>query len=105
MTDLRQIAAQVAHHGPARTGWAETAACRDMPKSAFFGTVGFGDGRAVYREARKACAGCPVILDCLSECLGYSYNEDNGLRAGLIPRERQQVRVLVREFTPRRVAS
>lgn len=100
MTDLRRIAAQLAYHGPARTDWAKSAACRDMPKDLFFGQRG-----NPYHEARTACAGCPVLLDCLAETRKYPEDDDAGFRGGLSYKNRARVRALVREMTPRRVAS
>lgn len=96
MTDLRRIAAQLAYHGETRKGWADYAACRTMPKSVFFGNQG-----SHYVEARRACASCPVRMDCLSEVLPLVYNEDRGFRGGLTSRERDDMRPMVREFTVR----
>lgn len=100
MTDLVTVARQLAYHGPARDGWAYSAACRDMPKDLFFGQRG-----NPYHEARAACAGCPVRLDCLAETADYAESDDAGFRGGLSYKNRARVRALVREMTPRRVAS
>src|SRR5687768_1118196 len=48
------------------SGWTENAACRDMPKEAFFPT---GDPRSpsyktAVAAAKALCAACPVIMEC-----------------------------------------
>lgn len=100
-SDLRFMALQVADLGAPRRGWADDAACRTMPKDLFFtdnGGLGYG------HEVRRACAGCPVRVDCLAECTQLPYGTDlHGFRGGFGPKERRTLRALVREFG--RVAS
>lgn len=50
----------------------------------------FKEGRGqTYPKARKYCAGCPVVVDCLVDGL----DTEVGFRGGCSPIERQQIRM------------
>lgn len=65
--------------------WALRAACKGMKQSTFF------DGRTVG-DAKAACSGCPVRVDCLEEALTYDFGDDFGVWGGLDRGERDQIR-------------
>lgn len=68
-----------------RDAWMQLAACRGVDPALFFPERG-----ASTREAKAACAVCPVQAECLD------YAMDNGLKfgiwAGLSERERRRIR-------------
>lgn len=67
--------------------WWERAACRDLARDVFFP----GENEThQYVEARRICAGCPVRDECLDDALATG--ERFGMRGGLTPREREQLR-------------
>lgn len=54
------------------------------------------DGTLLYARARRICANCDVINECLRDCLanegpGHRY----GMRAGMSPKERDGMKVRV----------
>jgi WhiB family redox-sensing transcriptional regulator len=69
---------------PSREIWREEARCRGMDPDIFF----HGRRRSAAR-ARRICAGCPVV----GECLDYAISEKLwfGVWGGMTPRERRVV--------------
>lgn len=66
-----------------------------MPQEAFFGSE---DGRLSYREvvqARRLCASCPVMVDCLVD--SFRYQETHGIWAGVTGSERSRLAVKHRD--------
>ena len=79
--------------------WWPRAACRGM------GIVQFADEPGL--EGRRACARCPVRIDCLAEEATVPPDEILGYRGGLRPEPRRQLLAVVRRRLPggsRRVA-
>ncbi len=66
--------------------WVVRAACASGDPELWFPTVEH-DPR--IRDAKLACAACPVWRDCLEEAL--TSGEHWGIRAGLTPRERRRI--------------
>ena len=83
-------------------GWQESGLCGQMdPETAdvvFFGAyTNQADGQRHRPEhieaARNICGTCPVRQTCLDEALRSPERYDrNGIRAGLLPRERKALR-------------
>ncbi len=69
--------------------WQDYAACLDTGGSVtnLFFIEGYGSH---YRAARKFCAGCPVVIDCLIEGLEVSLGE--AMWGCMSPNERKLVR-------------
>lgn len=70
-------------------GWANEANCIGYPLEVFF-----PHGYSTTQQALDACAGCPVIQQCLNEAL---YEERRsyitwGIRGGLTARQRDSLR-------------
>ncbi|MEO3869395.1 WhiB family transcriptional regulator [Nonomuraea sp. B12E4] len=65
------------------TGWRTRGACLPMDPDVFF-----SDGPA-RREAKQACASCPVIVPCTFDALRVS---GIGYQAGMSGAERDRVR-------------
>ncbi|OYN81729.1 WhiB family transcriptional regulator [Mycolicibacterium sphagni] len=68
--------------------WWELAECQYIGIEAFYAE---GQGHKMT-EAKKICAGCPVVSECLEAALieesGLDYNHRFGMRGALSPRER-----------------
>jgi WhiB family redox-sensing transcriptional regulator len=63
--------------------WRDRAACRSADPETFFGND--------YAPARAVCEGCPVRLACLEDALTVG-DIEHGIRAGMTPRERRDLR-------------
>lgn len=64
--------------------WTVHAECRDADTNLFFGEVGYK-----YVEARRYCASCPVVDDCLADALTHPASSQYGFVGGLTAPERQ----------------
>jgi WhiB family transcriptional regulator, redox-sensing transcriptional regulator len=78
-------------------GWQQDAACKDTPDPEVF-FPGKGEDAEV---AKRVCAGCPVLGECLDFALATmrAADRDHGVYGGLTPAERARLRggpVLVR---------
>jgi Transcription factor WhiB len=78
-------------------GWQQDAACKDVPEPDLFFPGKGEDGEA----AKRICAGCPVLVECLEFALATmrAADRDHGVYGGLTPAERARLRggpVLVR---------
>jgi WhiB family transcriptional regulator, redox-sensing transcriptional regulator len=79
-------------------GWQQDAACKDTPDPEVFFPGKGEDAEA----AKRVCAGCPVMGECLEFALATmrAADRDHGVYGGLIPAERARLRgggpVLVR---------
>ena len=62
--------------------WRLDAACRGMSSSIFYNDIE-GSSNAIYDEARRVCAGCPVVKECLEASDGH------GVWGGMSPRARE----------------
>jgi hypothetical protein len=71
-------------------GWQQDAACKDVPDPDVFFPGKTEDGEA----AKRVCAGCPVIGDCLEFALATmrAAERDHGVYGGLTPAERARLR-------------
>lgn len=69
--------------------WASRAACTEVGLDVFY-RVGGSDP---WRDARRICAGCPVVDECLQEALAQEAGERwrHGYRGGMAPTERADV--------------
>jgi WhiB family transcriptional regulator, redox-sensing transcriptional regulator len=71
-------------------GWQQDAACKDVPDpDVFF------PGKGEHAEAAKrVCAGCPVLVECLEFALATmrAPERDHGVYGGLTPAERARLR-------------
>lgn len=77
-----------------RPSWHHAAACRGHLEL-FYVTPG-GNG---YRAALELCHGCPVAIECRAEAVEFEVVPEGvyGVRAGLLPHERQERIVAARE--------
>jgi WhiB family redox-sensing transcriptional regulator len=84
------------HYGPHRAPetplaepWVTQAACATVDPDLMFPTVG---DKPAYRDARRICAACPVINECLEEALAIEGTASKanryGVRAAMSPAER-----------------
>jgi WhiB family transcriptional regulator, redox-sensing transcriptional regulator len=71
-------------------GWQQDAACKDTPDPDVFFPGKGEDGEA----AKRVCAGCPVIGECLEFALATmrAPERDHGVYGGLTPAERARLR-------------
>ena len=82
---------------PTLTGWADDAACIDLPTDLFFQPDGSRIADDVYYGVpRRVCVGCPVRESCLDAAMveesgGSDYRY--GMRGGMTPRERARLAV------------
>jgi len=81
-------------HDPAR--WWRHAACRGMSLSLFYGPTGppresKEDLRAREAAARRVCASCPVMRECLAAELELSSCDQYGVYGGTTERERRKM--------------
>jgi WhiB family redox-sensing transcriptional regulator len=74
--------------------WVKQAACIDAPTWYFFSDA---ETKDAYREGRKLCDICPVLLDCRQYAI-ENYIA-HGLFGGMSPRERQLERRKIRMAT------
>lgn len=65
--------------------WRFEAACHESAEIDFF-----GDDPAELEMAKKVCAGCPVVDECLAYALDT--NQTEGVWGGLLPGERNRLR-------------
>jgi len=75
------------------TGWMAEGNCRNHPPATFFPSDGVGVDRA-----RKICATCPVV----SECLEYALENriEHGVWGGASERERRRILRRRRDAAP-----
>ncbi|MFZ1490854.1 MAG: WhiB family transcriptional regulator [Ilumatobacteraceae bacterium] len=66
------------------TAWMANGACRNYPPAVFFPSDGVGVDRA-----RKICATCPVVAECLEHALDERI--DHGVWGGCSERERRRI--------------
>lgn len=64
--------------------WRAEAACRDAPPDEFYRPE--AESR---RAAKRVCAVCPVITDCLETA--QAMHEPEGIWGGLLPFERRRI--------------
>lgn len=69
-----------------REDWYEDAACANLGPGPFFVDTLDLEGT---EYARSICRGCPVRAECLEDALGWPYEMDLGIRAGLTEGERK----------------
>jgi WhiB family redox-sensing transcriptional regulator len=72
--------------------WRDQAFCREIDPELMYPVTAAG-----YRQARKICAGCPVIDDCREHALDHW--EQWGVWGGMSEEERRQVFRLRRQLT------
>lgn len=65
--------------------WSESASCRSVDPELFFPISGHS------KDAKKVCAGCPALAECLDFALEHDV-DDNGIFGGLTGRERSQLK-------------
>ena len=71
--------------------WRERANCKGIPTKVFFPAQGDFE---TLRRAKDLCATCPVMLDCLEDCLNAPQEHDwHGIFAGTGPRSRHKMRM------------
>jgi WhiB family transcriptional regulator, redox-sensing transcriptional regulator len=63
------------------------AVCSQVDPELFF--LGANDARWATIEAKKICATCPIIYECLQEALAS--NEEYGIWGGTTPSERKAI--------------
>jgi hypothetical protein len=89
----RPILASVDPTRPARVGWWQDRACGSgkAPLRWFYPSSSHEISRQQYSLARKACAVCPVAVDCLRDAYATDHEpmQMEGLRAGFTARERK----------------
>ena len=71
-------------HDDSATAWMAQGACRNYPPAVFFPSDGVGVDRA-----RKICATCPVVNECLEHALAERI--DHGVWGGCSERERRRI--------------
>lgn len=73
---------------PTTEQWVEYAACRSIGPDVFFPEIGED-----WRGPQKACASCPVRLQCLDAVMRYELGRDRaqrfGVAGGLTPSKRK----------------
>ena len=74
--------------------WVVLAGCRDIDADVFFGEIS-----ATVRQAKRVCAGCPVVDDCLDYALEIDVRF--GVWGGMTTRERMAV---LRDFADAQTA-
>lgn len=72
--------------------WLEQAACRGVDVNVFYPSDA-DKNPSCYKEARRLCAGCPVIAPCLADALATEPARSwrFGMRGGLTPKERNRI--------------
>lgn len=83
------------------TDWTQ-ALCGKAPE--LFFPPGYGRSyRPQIDEAKRACARCPLLADCLREALEQEDSKDGGsrfgVRGGLTPRERYRLHLQMNGFS------
>ena len=69
--------------------WLDLAACKGQPIEVFFVEK---HGRIQNaNEAKKICATCPVVHECLEYALNVHYRDQWGVYGGKTGRERQHI--------------
>jgi WhiB family transcriptional regulator, redox-sensing transcriptional regulator len=78
--------------------WTDSARCAEVGPEAFFledsdnKLMLAGQANALYNQAKRVCADCPVSRLCLDEALALEHGADSqyrhGVWGGLSPRER-----------------
>lgn len=84
--------------------WRDEAACRGSNPDVFFPEVGHR-GVVQARIAKAICGGCPVSTECLEDALRFPAASQAGIRGGLTPRQRQEMRGRRRGHRGRRLGS
>lgn len=77
------------------TSWMTDAACRDKPGAWWFPVEARGRTGPGYARARRVCAGCPVVDQCLTTLLAtasWSEIAQGGMFAGRTPSELLKIR-------------
>lgn len=69
--------------------WRDSALCRGLPLSVFFGADGESEDRKLGREAvaKWICGACPVVAECLTDAVARPPAECVGVRGGMAPTE------------------
>jgi WhiB family redox-sensing transcriptional regulator len=75
---------QTLQQDSADTSWMAGGNCRNYPPEVFFPSDGVGVDRA-----RKICAGCPVMAECLEHALDNRI--EHGVWGGCSERERRRI--------------
>jgi WhiB family redox-sensing transcriptional regulator len=68
--------------------------CASADPDAFFPETGVGDSTTMVVLAKKICASCPYVIECLAWAME---NEELGIWGGTTARERSRLR---RGYTP-----
>ena len=71
-------------------GWRLDAACHDTPAGMFFPVGSTGAAETQIEAAKRICAGCPVVEECL--IFAVTTNQEYGVWGGLDEDERRDVR-------------
>lgn len=71
--------------------WRTSAACAGTDSDVFFPSAATVRARGGFREARRICAGCTVVAECLEDALSDRHDLF-GFRGGMTPEERSRVR-------------
>ncbi len=73
-----------------RTGWRNSAACRDTAPDLFFPVGQTGPAITHIANAKAVCSECDVKMECLEYAL--MTNQDAGIWGGLTEDERRKIR-------------
>lgn len=87
--------------GPRAADWRDRGSCRDRDPALFFPDK--REGSANTRQARRICAGCPVVAECLDHAL--SKPEPYGVWGGRSTAERERMRLAARTQTTHSLAA
>ncbi|GAA4630542.1 WhiB family transcriptional regulator [Actinoallomurus vinaceus] len=71
--------------------WTDLAACRGIDPELFFPVSAAGPALDQVSEAKRVCASCPVVSDCLAWALRAG--ESVGVWGGTTPDERRYLRL------------
>ncbi len=74
----------------ARTGWRNSAECKDTEPDLFFPVGQTGPAIAHIANAKAVCSECAVQIECLEYAL--MTNQDAGIWGGLTEDERRKIR-------------
>ena len=78
---------------PVRPRWMDRASCATTPKDVFYpDQIGVPEQKA-YREARKICADCTVVKECLEYAMEVESDQARryGMFGGTTPRDREKL--------------
>jgi WhiB family transcriptional regulator, redox-sensing transcriptional regulator len=62
--------------------WQDDALCTEIGVEGFY-PEGAGEGKALYNQARRVCAACPVSDACLDTALEHERGLDHSFRHGM----------------------